>query len=168
MGLHGCRWQRWLFLITCISRAQEEAIFMILMLCYCLKHSLSGKEEVREARIARMGESGSFYANIINIYNISEIVNIQKTVQTEQEELSRGQSSTLLAVTSDEESAKVRGIRARNRLEQISLIMLNIRLPKIFIKKAGVLGHEVLRGREEIKFRSRLYTEIPKQVSNHI
>lgn len=115
-----------------------------------------------------MGESGSFYANIINIYNISEIVNIQKTVQTEQEELSRGQSSTLLAVTSDEESAKVRGIRARNRLEQISLIMLNIRLPKIFIKKAGVLGHEVLRGREEIKFRSRLYTEIPKQVSNHI
>lgn len=101
-------------------QAQEKAIFVILMLYYSLKHSPSGKEEVREARHARMGESGRFYANIINIYDISEIANVQKTVQTEQEELSRGQSSTLLVVTSDEESAKVRGIRARNRLALLS------------------------------------------------
>lgn len=76
------------------------------MLYYSLRYSLSGKEGVREARAARMGESGSFYANIVNIY-ISETAKVQRSVQTEQKELSRGQSSTQLAVKSGEESAKV-------------------------------------------------------------
>lgn len=54
-------------------QAQEEAIFVILMLYYSLKDSHSGKEEVREVRVARMSKSGSFYAN-----NPSEIAGIQK------------------------------------------------------------------------------------------
>lgn len=61
--------------LECVQ-AQEKAVFAILMLYYSLKHSLSAKEEVREARHARMGESGRFYANIINIYDISEIANV--------------------------------------------------------------------------------------------
>lgn len=84
----------------------------------------------------------------------------KKSIWTEQEALSGGQSSTLLAVTSHEESAKAQGIRAR----LITLITLNTRLLKILIGKAGVLGHEALRGRKEIKFQSRLYTKIPKLV----
>lgn len=77
------------------------------MLYYSLRYSLSRKEGIREARAARMGESGRFYANIVYIYiYISETAKVQKSVQTEQEELSRGQSSTQLAVISGEESAK--------------------------------------------------------------
>lgn len=53
-----------------------------------------------------------------------------KKLFRQQEELARGQSSTQLAVTSNEEFAKVRGIRARNSLAlfrgQVNLVTLSI------------------------------------------